>query len=382
LGRASTRDKRRAIAAETRKVSRELNKERIAVLALEHKLVSEELGFANYRSFYEMVRGIDFAGMAPLAESFLAETKSLYEPLLAGWSTEALGVPAGDLESHDVVYLRRAANYDTHFPGESLVPTLHATLAGMGLPAESLDNITIDLENRQGKSSRAFCMGVRIPQEVYLCITPIGGADDYQALLHEMGHALHFSHANAEMPFEFRFMGDNSVCEAFAFNLEHLTMEQGWLTGVLGLEEGVAKEFRRYLYRMLLFDLRRFAAKHLFELQLHDERPIEGKGKIYAELLTKHTGVRYFEEDFLASTDGGFYTAQYFRAWCLEAQLKSVLKERFGANWFQVPAAGAFMQSLWANGQRLPGDALARHLGFDGITPDALLAEMREALAS
>jgi hypothetical protein len=222
---------------------------------------------------------------------------------------------------------------------------------------------------------------VRIPQEIYLCITPHGGADDYQSLFHETGHALHFGHADEAMPFEFRFMGDNSVCEAFAFNMEHVVLEQGWLTGVLGLPAEVATRFRKAMYTLLLFDLRRFAAKHLFELQLHDERPVAPKGEIYAELLTRHTGVRYFEEDFLAYTDGGFYTAQYFRAWCLESQLKQVLKQKFGADWFANPEAGAFMKGLWSNGQRLPGDALARHLGFDGIGTEALLAELREVLA-
>jgi hypothetical protein len=149
----------------------------------------------------------------------------------------------------------------------------------------------------------------------------------------------------------------------------------------VGLSAGEAEEFRRYQYRMLLFDLRRFAARHLFELQLHGEGAMAPKGEIYATLLTKHLGVKYFEEDFLAATDGGFYTAQYFRAWCLEAQLKQVLKRDFGEAWFKNPAAGKFMQGLWSNGQRLPGDALARHLGFEKITPDALLAEVRGVLA-
>lgn len=379
VAKAPTRDERKATALATRETTRELNTQRLALLQHEHQLIAE-LGFKDYRSFYEMVRGIDFAALAPIAEKFLADTVSLYKPLLATWADKA-GLPVDALENHDVAFLRRAANFDEHFPGDKLVATLHQTLAELGLPAESLGNITMDLENRPGKSSRAFCMGVRIPQEIYLCITPNGGADDYQALFHEMGHALHFSHASAEMPFEFRFMGDNSVCEAFAFNMEHLCMEEGWLTGVLGLSTEVAREFRRYLYQLLLLDLRRFAAKHLFELRLHEAGPIASRGGVYADLLSSHLGIRYFEEDFLAATDGGFYTAQYFRAWCLEAQLKVVLKREFGADWFRNPKAGAFMQQLWANGQRLPGDALARHLGFDGISTDALLAEVTEALA-
>jgi hypothetical protein len=134
------------------------------------------------------------------------------------------------------------------------------------------------------------------------------------------------------------------------------------------------------MYRLYLFNMRRFAARHLFELALHDARPVADKGAIYAELLTKHLGVRYFAEDFLASTDGGYYTAQYFRAWCLEAQLKRVLKARFGEAWFRNPEAGVFMRSLWSKGQSLPGDELARVFGEEGVSTEAVLAEIEAGL--
>lgn len=380
IGGTADRDRRKYIAAATRQVTAELNAQRVALLETERAMITGELGFANYHAFYSMVRGIDFAGMAPALERFLADTAELYHTTMDAWSREVFGVPHTELESHDIAFLRRAATFDAHFPSDGLVKALNASLSDLGIEPAGLANVTMDLENRPGKSSRAFCMGVRIPEEVYLCITPGGGADDYQALLHEMGHALHFGHADAAMPFEFRFMGDNSVCEMFAFNFEHLTLEPEWLQAHAGMDEAAIASYRLHMYRLYLFNMRRFAARHLFELALHDARPVAEKGAIYAELLTQHLGVRYFAEDFLASTDGGYYTAQYFRAWCLEAQLKRVLKSRFGSAWFRNPAAGTFMRGLWSKGQSLPGDELAKVFGEEGVSTDAVLDEIAGVL--
>lgn len=383
VGRMADRAKRRRLAEATRAVTAQLNGEREALLAAEHERISGELGLAGYRDFYEMVRGIDFAGLAPEAERFLADTRPLYEAEMGAWLDEGLGLGLGEVESHDVLMLRRAADFEADFPAERLVPALHATLAGMGLPAASLTSVAMDLETRPGKSSRAFCMGVRIPGEVHLCITPTGGPDDYRALFHETGHALHFGHADAALPFEFRYMGDNSVCELFAFVLEHIVLEDAWLTGMLGMTPEAARRFRRAMGRLYLYDLRRFAAKHLFELALHEAGPFDAKATRYADLLTTHLGVAHHAEDYLAATDGGFYTAQYFRAWCLEAELKADLRSRFGEAWWQDPAAGAHMRGLWSLGQSLPGDRLSARItgGEAAVSTAPLLAEVRRLLA-
>jgi hypothetical protein len=381
IGRTADRAKRKALAAATREVTAALNAPRVALLEAEHRLIMGEVGFPSYEAFYKMVRGLDFAGLGPQLERFLADTAELYHRMMGDWSREVFGLPHTELESHDIVFLRRAASFDQYFPGDKLVPTLQGTLRDLGIAPEGLTNVTMDLDNRPGKSSRAFCMGVRIPEEVYLCITPGGGADDYQSLLHEMGHALHFGHADAEMPFEFRFMGDNSVCEGFAFNFEHLTLEPAWLKAHTGMDDAAIAAYRQHMYRLYLFNLRRFAAKHLFELQLHDGGPVADKGAIYAALLTEHLGVRYFAEDFLAGTDGGFYTAQYFRAWCLEAQLKRVLKSRFGDAWFQSAEAGAFMRDLWRRGQSLPGDELVRQVVGEELSAHPVMDEISAVLA-
>ena len=58
--------------------------------------------------------------------------------------------------------------------------------------------------------------------------------------------------------------------------------------------------------------------------------------------------------------DQRFYAARYLRAWQLQAVLAAVLRERFDEDWYRNPAAGPWVvESLWAEGQRLPAHELA-----------------------
>ena len=87
----------------------------------------------------------------------------------------------------------------------------------------------VDAEPRPKKTPRAFCAPVRVPEEVYLVLTRIGGREDYETLMHEAGHAEHFSHVDPALPVEHRYLGDNSVTEGFAFLFQHLTEDPAWL---------------------------------------------------------------------------------------------------------------------------------------------------------
>ena len=49
---------------------------------------------------------------------------------------------------------------------------------------------------RPKKSPRAFCAPVRVPGEVYLVLSPVGGRDDFSVLFHEAGHAEHYANVD------------------------------------------------------------------------------------------------------------------------------------------------------------------------------------------
>ena len=191
------------------------------------------------------------------------------------------------------------------------------TLAGLGIDLEAQSNVMLDTETRPTKSPRAFCSTPRVPAEVYLVMPPIGGREDYAALFHEAGHAEHYGCTDADLAFEFRHLGDNSVTESFAFLLEGLTASPAWLERVLGSTDAEAAIEHARASRLVF--LRRYSAKIAYEVELHGpDADLEAMPERYASLLGERIGVEWPRETWLSDVDPGFYVACYLRAWALE----------------------------------------------------------------
>ena len=319
--------------------------------------VCRELGWGSYAEMYAEVRAIDLERLASQTASFLAATDNVYSPLVDPRLDDGGLPPLGELARSDIPRFFRSTELDPLFPAERLVESLDVTLAGLGVDLHAQSNVHLDTEPRPTKSPRAFCSPVRVPEEVYLVIAPVGGRDDFAALFHEAGHTEHYGNTRQEYPFEFRHLGDNSVTESFAFLMEHLTEDPVWLADVLGIADPSAAIAQARASRLVL--LRRYAAKIAYELELHTAEPdLASMPARYAETLGGATRVTWPSEAFLSDVDSGFYVACYLRAWALETHWRRTLRERFGERWYRSPEAGAWLLGLWGHGQRLDADEL------------------------
>ena len=365
-------DRREAIeAARLELTVSELNPLLRELLERSHALALE-LGWPSMRAMCEDLSGIDLRALGRQTEAFLDATDAGYEPLVGPRLEEHLGYAFERLRRSDIAAFFRAPALDRHFSAELLVPSLGATLAGMGIELEGQPNVRLDVESRPKKSPRAFCAPVRVPDEVYLVIARRGGRDDYDALFHEAGHTEHYAHVDSELPVEARYFGDNSVTEGFAFLLEHLISSPEWLRRRLGIDE--PDEIVEFARAVKLMMLRRYCAKLDYELQLH-ERPDthDALAAGYARRLSRAVRVDWPEASWLSDVDAFFYAARYLRAWALETHLRAALEERFGPAWFEERAAGELLRSLWRGGQRLGGDELLAELNGAQLDFEAVL---------
>jgi len=331
------------------------------------------LGYDNYAELCDSLGSLCLKELARQMERFLWDSERVYRRRLEAY-LRSLDLDPGLAERSDLAYLFRSPRFDTFFRREQLIATLLATLRDLGIDAERQDNVHLDTEPRPRKSPRAFCTPIRIPDEVMLVINPHGGQEDYRALLHEAGHAQHFAHVDQQLPYAQRGLGDNSVTEAYAFTLEHLVYNPAWLQRHLGVED--PSDYLELARFHKLYMLRRYAAKLLYELELHGGDDPRAKSKRYADLLTASLGVRYSAEDYLSDVDDGFYCARYLRAWILEAQIRHHLEEEFGDRWFESCEAGAHLRTLWSCGQSHTADELARRLGYEGLDVKPLAQEL------
>jgi hypothetical protein len=132
-----------------------------------------------------------------------------------------------------------------------------------------------------------------------------------------------------------------------------------------------------------LYMIRRYAAKLLYELELHAAAPgdLAAMPARYAELLSGHLGFAHPTETWLDDLDAGFYASQYLRAWMLEAQLREHWRKARGDRWWASAQTGAEMRGLWSLGQALPADMVAAELGMERLDDAALERRIREGLA-
>ncbi len=343
-------------AARLELLDEHLNPLHRAVLERTHSLIVE-LGWGSYAEACAELSGIDLEALAAQARRFLEATDSVYESIMDPELERVLGMPLAAIRRSDLARFFRAPDLDAEFPPAQLIDSFARTMAGIGLDLDAQANVVLDAEERPTKTPRAYCAPVRVPQEVYLVVSRVGGREDYAALFHEGGHAEHYANVDATLPAEFRYLGDNSVTESYAFLLEHVIEQPGWLTGVLGSPDG--DRVAAHVRAVKLIFLRRYAAKIAYELELHG--PAVDLGAMperYAELVGGATRIEWPSTTWLDDVDGGFYVACYLRAWVLEARWRAALRERFGVAWFAEPDAGEWLVDLWRRGQRLRADEL------------------------
>lgn len=359
-------DRREAIErARLEIVERELNPLHERVIERSHEL-AEELGWTSMTELCCDLAGIDLRALAERANEFLAATEKEYRHVVEPRIRSELGLDR--LRRSDLPAFFRGASLDEHFPERPLVPSLTETLADLGIQA--WNHVTLDAEARPTKSPRAFCAAVRVPEEVYLVISPHGGRDDYETILHEAGHAQHYAHVAPEAEFERRHLGDNSVTEAYAFLMQRLAAEPAWLARHLGVED--PRPITEHARAAKLFLLRRYAAKLGYEIELHDApADVTALRSTYSDRLSRALGLEWPQESWLSDVDPFFYASRYLRAWALEAELAGGLAGTLGPEWFAAPETGARLVELWRQGQPATArDLLGRDPDFSVLTAE------------
>jgi len=332
---------------------------------------ARDLGFTDYTTLCDQLEDLHLAWPTEQMRTFLDRTEEVYVEHLARYLA-ALGVHQDEANVSDTLYLFRAPHFDELFPAERMIPTLRATLAGLGIDMDSQEGLELDTEPRLLKSPRAFCAPIRVPEEVKLVIKPIGGQNDYKALFHEAGHAQHAVNTAAGLPFAFKRLGDNSVTEGYAFLFDNLIRNRHWLREVLGAPE--YEEYVKFSRFHKLWYLRRYGAKLLYEQELHGG--VEDPASRYTEILGNALKVGIAPEKYLEDVDDAYYVAQYLRAWIFEVQMRDYLEREYGHAWFTKPAAGRFLMDLWRQGQRDNVVELARQMGYEGLDLEPLTEEL------
>jgi hypothetical protein len=334
-----------------------------------------ELDATTYGGLYEEF-GFDLEPLADQARRFLSDTEDLHARSLDRLLRSRLGIGIDEAGRWDIPRLFRSDAWDDAYPADRMLPALDATLDGLGIDLRAQRNVELDVEPRPAKDPRAFCSPIQVPARVVLCIKPMGGVDDWRALFHEAGHLEHFAHTSPRLPVEARRLGDDAVTEGWAFLLERLVTDPAWLARQLDVPrpDGLAEESAG----VLLYMVRRYCGKLLYELDLYAGADLETLPERYVEILGAATGIEPSPADFLVDVDAGFYVTVYLRAWALEAELSRFLRDEYGSSWFASRKAGSLLRELWNEGLGLRAEELVDQLTGGSLELAAVAEQLEE----
>jgi hypothetical protein len=359
--------------------SARFNDGRLELIRDEDRLAAELSGIEDTIARNEEEKGISLAGLADRLRQASEQGADAYGTLRDRWFERLLG-PERDLvpASFHVSYMRRLSPLAATYTKERAVEVCMDTLTRLGFDLANESKIRLDLEDRPQKSPRACVIASDAPNVVHLITRAQGGLHDYQAFLHEAGHALHYAGCDPELPYTFRNLSrDHALTEIYSFVLEAISREPGWHAEHFGLPDEEAERNAEATVFLEAILYRRYAAKLGFELEFWGRfKEDGGTPDGYAERLGEATGVRYRADNYLVDMDAGFYSADYLRAWIRSAQLRDYLVAEVGPDWWRSAETGERLRALFAEGTRPSSEEVAARIGFDPLDTGPLVSEL------
>ncbi|MGZ8688665.1 MAG: hypothetical protein ACXWZP_09580, partial [Gaiellaceae bacterium] len=223
-------------------VSAGFNDERRGLLAAREELHAGLSGQPDPVRRNEEEKGISLRQLRDALDTARVQTTAAFDRLRATWFERLLG-PERDAmpASSHTSWMRRLSPLADTYTKERSVPVCVATLHQLGFDIENERGIRLDLEDRPQKSPRACVIASDPPHVVHLITRAQGGLHDYEAFLHEAGHALHYAGCDPGLPFVFRRIArDHALTEIYSFVLDSIVREPGWHQEHFGLSEAVA----------------------------------------------------------------------------------------------------------------------------------------------
>jgi hypothetical protein len=362
-----------------RRKSAEFNEDRLELLRAYEELEADLSGEPDPVARNEEEKQISLLELESVLRSASEQVETAFLELRQTWFERLLGPDREPQPSSaHMGYIRRLSPLDATYTKERATEVCLATLSALGFDVAADRNIRLDLDDRPQKSPRACVIASDPPRVVHLITRAQGGLHDYQAFMHEAGHALHYAGVDPTLPYTFRRLArDHALTEIYSYICEAITREPGWHTEYFGLSEEQARTNAQATMFLEALLFRRYTAKLQFELDFWSNFDDAGiASDEYAEQLTAATGVRYPPDGHLADMDAGFYSADYLRAWIRHAQLRAYLIDQVGDDWWRSEQTGKILRALFAEGTKPSSEEIAIRLGYEPYDTAPLVAEL------
>ncbi len=244
------------------------NEDRLELARAGEELSADLSGEPDPVARNEEEKAISLRTLSSALSEAAAASEQAYLRMRESWFERVLGPDRDDEpRSYHMAYVRRLSPLESTYTKERATDICLATLKELGFDLAGDPNIKPDLDDRPQKAPRACVIASDPPTVVHLITRAQGGLHDYQAFLHEAGHALHYAGCDPSLPYTFRRLSrDHALTEIYSYIVEAISREPGWHALHFGLsdEEATRNAEATTFLEALLY--RRYTAKLDFEL--------------------------------------------------------------------------------------------------------------------
>src|SRR5215475_6557292 len=282
--------------------SARFNDDRLELLRASEELAADLSGIADAVERNEEEKDISLRDLSKALHGAATESTESYKGLSTRWFDKLLGDHPEVPTSFHTAWMRRLSPLESTYTKERATEICLQRLEALGFDLTAQPNIKLDLDDRPQKSPRACVIASDPPKVVHLITRAQGGLHDYQAFLHEAGHALHYAGVDPSLPYTFRRISrDHALTEIYSYICEAITREPGWHAAYFGLSDEQAAENAEATVFLEALLFRRYVAKLRFELEFWGRFASDGGTPAgYEEFLTEATGIRYRSDGYLS----------------------------------------------------------------------------------
>jgi len=287
--------------------------------------------------------GWDPAALAEEAGTFLAQTGAMYRDVLGWWllRTTGLRIRSDDPALHDWAYAAGPPAWEGLFPRGDATAILTRVLRAGGLPATALQLLSPVANGRCDPwATRAG------PPRVITARAR--GLRDWATLLSCAGEALHRAGVDPDAPIEDRHGGDPSVPLATGLLLAQLPAQPAFVRRVMDAD--APPDLRRVWGLLQLHGARRSALQWRWHLRLLEHG---ADAEVVAQQQDEHhreLALAPSPELLWSHAHEPLQAARHLRAMAAEAQLATLLRDRFDDDWWRNPAAAPWLLAIMRPG--------------------------------
>lgn len=227
---------------------------------------------------------------------------------------------------------------------EELIDLVKKCYTTMGYNIEQLekeDHLTLDLEENNKKINRTFCRPFIPGYSVGICAKMSNDIESLSALMHEMGHGMHFLNPFKWLPYKL-MQPKTHITEAIALLFESLVYKENLLEKIIP-NKNVVEKFKEYKALDEIYHFSLLVSRTQFEKEIY-KHPEQDFEELFSKIEKQYYGTNkrrdWFAPHFINSPG---YMQNYIRGNLLSNQIYDSARKKLGTELHSNPKTADFM---------------------------------------